>query len=159
MENIILIGMPGCGKSTVGLLLAETISRPFIDMDKVLEEEAGQSIPEIFEREGEAGFRVRETAILAEWCKQSGLVIATGGGCVTREENFFHLRQNSIIVFLERELTELKREGRPLSQGNLNTMYEKRLPLYRRFADHTVQNDAEPTVVVRKILDIMENLL
>ncbi|MCL2698743.1 MAG: shikimate kinase [Defluviitaleaceae bacterium] len=152
MQNIILIGMPGCGKSIVGQLLAETTDRRFIDADKALEEAAGRCIPEIFESEGEAGFRARETDILRQWCKQSGLVIATGGGCVTRKENRFLLRQNGVVIFLERELSLLERKGRPLSQGDMNAMYEKRLPLYNSFADFTVRNDAEPDITVKNLL-------
>ena len=88
MENIILIGMPGSGKTTVGRKLAERMGRPFVDSDQRIEEAAGCTIPEIFRREGEEGFRKREHAVLEELGKESGLVLATGGGCVTREENY-----------------------------------------------------------------------
>lgn len=155
MENIILIGMPGSGKSTHGKLIAEKLSKDFIDTDEEIEKTAGRTIPEIFAEEGEDGFRARETAVLAQFGKESGLVIATGGGCVTREENFRHLHQNGIIIFTERETSELEREGRPLSTGDLNAMYEKRLPMYRRFADITVMVDGNPSAVADKIMEAL----
>ena len=141
MKNIVLIGMPGCGKSTIGRLLAKTSGKTFFDCDQAIEKAAGLSIPEIFEQEGEDGFRIRETQVIGKTGKQSGLVIATGGGCVTREENYHHLKQNGIIIFIERPIHLLVREGRPLSTGNLEEMYKQRLPLYLRFADYTIQND------------------
>lgn len=158
MENVILVGMPGCGKSTVGKALAQKLGREFRDVDQMIAERAGCSIPEIFAREGEQGFRARETEILGELGKQSGLVIATGGGCVTRAENDPLLHQNGTIYFLERELSKLPKEGRPLSQKNdLETMYEARLPQYRRFADRTIDNDREsPDYAVEAILRDME---
>ncbi|MCL2392473.1 MAG: AAA family ATPase [Oscillospiraceae bacterium] len=152
MENVVLIGMPGCGKSTVGRALAKQMGRPFVDIDEEVAAMSGCSIPEIFERVGEAGFREKEADAIKQWGKQSGNVIATGGGCVTRMENFFSLRQNSIVIFLERELGLLARDGRPLSQGDIDVLYKQRLPLYRRFADRAIQNDAELSVVVNNIL-------
>ena len=152
MENLCLVGMPGSGKSTIGALLAKKTGRSFVDADAVVEEQAGVSIPEIFRMEGEEGFRRRESQVLAQLGKQSSLVIATGGGCVTREENHRSLRQNGRIVFLERAPDTLPREGRPLSLGaDLESMYKVRLPLYRRFADLTVQNDAAPETVADRI--------
>lgn len=152
MENIILIGMPGCGKSTVGEALARQLGRDFVDADCALEQAAGLPIPAIFEREGEAGFRTRESAVLRELGARSGLVLATGGGCVTRTENYAPLHQNGTIVHLERALTALDREGRPLSQGaDLTALYAARLPLYHRFADLMIQNDAPPETVAARI--------
>jgi shikimate dehydrogenase len=145
--------MPGSGKSTHGKLIAEKLNKTFIDTDAEIEKAAGCTIPEIFEKEGEDAFRAKETEILAEFGKKSGLVIATGGGCVTREENYRHLHQNGTIIFTERDTSELAREGRPLSQGDLNAMHEKRLPLYRRFADATVRVDGNPQAVAEKIME------
>ena len=151
-ENICLVGMPGSGKSTIGALLAKRTGRTFVDTDAVVEERAGLSIPELFRLEGEAGFRRRESAVLAELGKQSSLVIATGGGCVTREENYRSLHQNGRIVFLERSPDVLPREGRPLSQGaDLKKLYQTRLPLYRRFADLTVLNEDTAEAVADQI--------
>ena len=112
------------------------------------------SIPEIFAREGETGFRVRETAVLCELGKRSGTVLSTGGGCVTREENYPLLHQNGTIILLTRSIDSLAREGRPLSQGaDLHAMAAVRGPLYRRFADLTVGNDGRPEETVDGILD------
>jgi len=156
MENIILIGMPGSGKSTHGKLLANKLGKPFIDADEEIIKTAGRTIPEIFAQEGEAAFREKETAVLAKFGKESGLVIATGGGCVTREENYRHLYQNGIIIFTERDINQLAREGRPLSQGDLSAMYKKRLPMYRNFADISVKVDGSPAKVAEKILEVID---
>ena len=154
MRNIVLIGMPGCGKSTVGKLLAEALGREFRESDALVEREAALSIPEIFRREGEEGFRKRETAALAELGRLSGAVIATGGGCVTRQENYPLLHQNGVIVRLQRRLDRLPREGRPLSlQSDIGELYERRRPFYERFADLSISNDGTPAETVRAILD------
>ena len=154
MQNIVLIGMPGCGKSTVGKLLAEALGREFCESDALVEREAALSIPELFRREGEAGFRKRETAALAELGKHSGAVIATGGGCVTRQENYPLLHQNGVIVRLQRQLDRLPREGRPISlQSDIGELYERRRPFYERFADLSISNDGTPAETVRAIMD------
>lgn len=141
MENTVLIGMPGCGKSTVGRLLAELSGKTFVDADSEIEEQAGMSIPEIFASSGEIGFRAWETKVLAQLGKQSGLVIATGGGCVTREENYPLLHQNGTIYWLQRDIENLPTDGRPLSQaGKLQEMYNIRKPMYQHFADHKIGN-------------------
>ena len=153
MQNVILIGMPGSGKSTVGKLLAEKMNRPYLEADEEIEKQAGMTIPEIFRREGEEGFRRRETEVLRELGKRSAAVISTGGGCVTREENYPLLHQNGIIVLLERDADSLAREGRPLSQGaDLHAMEAVRGPMYRRFADVTVSNDAAVGDTINDIL-------
>ena len=157
MENIVLIGMPGCGKSTVGALLAEMTGKKFIDADARVKELAGCSIPDIFATQGEAAFRALETQVLRELGKQSGLVIATGGGCVTREQNYPLLRQNGRIFCLDRKLDSLPTDGRPLSQAtNLEQMYRIRKPLYQRFADHHIDNSGTPQEASDRILRIWE---
>ncbi len=138
-ENIVLIGMPGCGKSTLGALLAKALDRPFADTDALIEKAAGQTIPEIFEKEGEVGFRARERAVLRAVGREKGQVIATGGGCVTVAENYASLHQNGKIIFLDIAPAGLSTEGRPLSQGRSpEQLFRERLPLYRKFADVTV---------------------
>ncbi len=154
-ENIILIGMPGCGKTTVGKQLAEALNRPFVDTDALIEKEAGMSIPEIFEQLGEAHFRVLETQAAAEVGKQSGLVIATGGGIVTRPENYPLLHQNGRIFRLHRDVHLLATDGRPLSQ-KLHTLYRNRQGFYAKFADHFVDNGGSIEKTVEDILSILE---
>ena len=153
MENILLIGMPGCGKSTIGRLLARELNREFVDADTEIIKAAGLSIPDIFEKQGEEGFRKIETQVLAELGQRSCLVIATGGGCVTRPENYPLLHQNGRIYWIQRDITSLPTDGRPLSQaGKLEQMYQFRKPLYEQFADYTLTNDGSPENTVAKIL-------
>ena len=141
MENIVLIGMPGSGKSTVGKFLAAETGRKFADSDEELTKKIG-NIPEFLEKYGEEAFRKEETAVLSELGKQSGLVIATGGGVVTKKENYRHLHQNGKIVWLQRKPEKLPTDGRPLSQKEgVQALYEKRKPLYEAFADVTVDNN------------------
>ena len=154
--NIALIGMPGCGKSTVGKSLSKATGRRFMDIDELIEAYAGKSIPEIFAECGEGVFRQLETRILGEEAKKSGIVIATGGGVVTRQENFELLRQNSLIVYLKRELTELSTDGRPLSMNmGVGAIAERRLPLYESWSDCAVEvcTDSEETAV--RVLDVV----
>ena len=152
MENIVLIGMPGCGKSTVGKLLAQELNRQFIDADAMVVQKAGMTIPEIFETHGEHAFRALETQVLAELGQRSSLVIATGGGCVTRAENYPLLHQNGTIYWLQRDISSLPTRGRPLSKaGNLEEMYRIRKPLYETFADHIVFNSTTVAQAVESI--------
>lgn len=157
MENIILIGMPGSGKSTVGALLAEKTGKKLADADAAIVETAGMPIPQIFQEQGEAGFRALETKVLAELGKQSGLIIATGGGCVTREENYPLLHQNGTVFCLDRALDRLPTDGRPLSQSTkLTQMYQVRKPMYDRFADHHISNNGTAEAAAAEILSIWE---
>lgn len=161
-ENVILIGMPGCGKSTVGKLLAEKTGKTFMDADKCIEEAAGCTIPEIFAVQGEKGFRKTETQVLSELGKKSGLVIATGGGCVTRPENEPLLQQNGTVIWIERSIDALPVDGRPLSQtNNLADMYRIRKPMYQHFAQYTVSNDETPqktAAAIMRILNLEESI-
>ena len=153
-RNIILIGMPGCGKSSIGRMLSQRLDRPFTDADKIIETQAGMTIPEIFRAEGEEGFRRRETAALAELGKASGTIIATGGGCVTRPENYPLLHQNGVIVWIRRDLKMLPTAGRPLSQANpVEKLYAQRKELYAAFADVIVRSDENMNHTVNKILE------
>lgn len=157
MQNIILIGMPGCGKSTVGKALADACCKAFVDADHEIVRMAGKSIPSVFAEDGEACFRQLETRVLEQLGKGSGLVIATGGGCVTRPENYSLLHQNGTIVWLKRDLNLLPTEGRPLShRDHLAAMYEFRAPLYAQFADITVENNMSPQQTASLILTTLE---
>lgn len=151
-SNIILVGMPGCGKTTVGSLLAEKLSRELVDTDALIQEIAGKKIPDIFSEDGEEVFRQLEHKAIQAAGKKSGVIIATGGGAVTRRENYAPLHQNGKIVFITRDTSALAKDGRPLSlSGNLSEMYEKRLPLYREFCDFEVANTT-PSETAEKII-------
>ena len=153
MENIVLIGMAGCGKSTVGALLAQKTGRPFVDCDREIQRLAGKSIPELFADDGEAAFRAVETRVLEQLGKQSGLIIATGGGCVTQQRNYPLLHQNGTLVWLHRVPALLPTDGRPLSQKtDPQQLYRQRLPLYEAFSDCSVQNSGTPEETAERIL-------
>ena len=157
MENVILIGMPGCGKSTVGKLLADRLGKEFVDADAVTAERAGMPIPEIFSTFGEDVFRRHETAALDSLGMQSGKIISTGGGCVTRERNYSLLHQNGTLFWLQRDPANLPTEGRPLSQKiKAEEMYRIRKPLYAAFADFIINNDGDIEDTLRQITAIWE---
>ncbi len=153
-ENIILIGMPGCGKSTIGKILAAKLGRPFYDSDKEIEKVIGMEIPAFFAQYGENAFRQAESRILRQLGCLSGAVIATGGGCVTKEQNYWHLHQNGRILWLKRELNLLSREDRPVTtRDGVAAIYKKRSPLYEAWSDLSIENDQEPGAVVDRILE------
>lgn len=143
MGNIVLIGMPGTGKSLIGKLLAELTGKTLQDTDAKIEEEAKMTIPEIFEKEGEAGFRDRESAICKKLGKERNLIIATGGGAILRPENVDALRQNGTLVHITRSIDKLPTRGRPLSKNieTLKKMEAQRMPLYKAAADITFRNN------------------
>lgn len=158
-ENLVLIGMPGCGKTTLGAAAAQAMGREFVDADQVLEAQFGP-IAQILTTQGEAAFRDMEAQILAQLGKRSGLVIATGGGCVTRQENFRSLHQNGVIFYVDRPLEQLPTNGRPLSvQHGTAALFAARRPLYLDFADHVIENGAEPQAALDTILKIWEEIL
>ena len=153
MENIVLIGMPGCGKSTIGRMLAERLNMKFVDADAQIEALIGMTIPQFFAENGESSFRTKEALVLAELGMESGRVIATGGGCVTRAENYPLLHQNGTIYWIERDVTSLPTDGRPLSQKcKLEQMYAARKPLYEHFADVTIDNNGSIEQVIETII-------
>ena len=157
MQNIILIGMPGCGKSTVGKKLAQQLNRSFVDTDAEVVRLAGKSIPDIFAEDGEAVFRDWETKVLAKFGQESGLVIATGGGCVTMQRNYPLLHQNGTLFWIQRDIHALSVDGRPLSaKGNLDEMYRIRQPMYQMFSDFVISNNATTDAAAEKILSILE---
>lgn len=143
MGNIVLIGMPGTGKSLIGKLLAELTGKTLQDTDAKIKEEAKMTIPEIFEKEGEAGFRDRESAICKKLGKERNLIIATGGGAILRPENVAALRQNGTLVHITRSIDKLPTRGRPLSKNieALKKMEAQRMPLYKAAADITFRNN------------------
>ncbi|MCL2721072.1 MAG: shikimate kinase [Treponema sp.] len=147
-KNIILIGMPGCGKSSIGTALAKMMNIEFADTDELIIKTAGKSIPDIFTQDGEEIFRKLETEALQTLCNRTNktngkkpkvLVIATGGGIVTRPENQEIIKQNGIVFFLDRELSQLPTTGRPLSQKEgIEVLAKVRMPLYSKWSDYTV---------------------
>lgn len=142
LTNIVLIGMPGCGKTTVGRALAGKLGRTFVDLDEEIVRRAGMPIPEIFAREGEAGFRERESALVREFGERTGLVVSTGGGVVTRRENYIPLKQNGLLLHLRRDPAALPTDGRPLSQATApEELWRRRAPLYAAFADGEIDNN------------------
>ncbi len=158
MCNIVLIGMAGCGKSTVGKKLSELLKKDFIDTDEMIVNAENKSIPQIFEESGERFFRTCENVAVNLAGREKNCVIATGGGVVTRIENYMPLNQNGIIVFINRDAEKLPTNGRPLSQMHgVRELYGKRMPLYRQFAH--IEVDGNGTVdetaknIVKEILN------
>lgn len=142
LKNVVLIGMPGCGKTTVGQALARRLGKSFVDLDERIVQRAGESIPDIFARAGEAAFRALETEVVKEAGGHTGCVISTGGGVVTREENYPPLHQNGVILHLTRDLGLLPTDGRPVSQStDLGLLWQRRKPLYAAFADAEIDNN------------------
>lgn len=142
LGNIVLIGMPGCGKTSIGKEVARKLKKEFIDTDKLIEQRAGMTIPEIFEASGEETFRRLESEIVAELAKKSGAVIATGGGTVTREQNREPLCMNGTVVFIKRDISLLPKKGRPVSQQRgLMHIWAERKKLYENFADIIVEGE------------------
>jgi shikimate dehydrogenase len=142
LRNIVLIGMPGSGKSSFGKKLAKKLNRTFVDLDKEIIRLAGKSIPDIFLQDGEPRFRALEAQIAMEFGKQNSLVIATGGGILLNPMNALALKQNGKMIFVDRPLTQLATEGRPLSvsQNALLGMEKIRRPLYEKYQDATLLN-------------------
>ncbi len=152
-RNLLLIGMPGCGKTTIGNALAERLERPLVDLDEEIVKTEGRSIPDIFAAEGEEYFRQVEHQVLCRWAGESGYVISAGGGIVTRPENLEPLHWNSFVIFLQRELDRLPTDGRPVSQANpLEELFRRRYPLYVQSADLTVDNNGTVAETVEQIL-------
>ena len=150
--NLVLVGMPGSGKTTVGKLLAERSGKSFVDLDEEIARRAGKSIPEIFASQGEGPFRQLEHEALEEACSRSGQVIATGGGAVLRPENRTAMRRTGRVYRLRRRLEDLPTEGRPLSQaGRLEEMERLRDPLYRAAADREIWNVNSPAEIAGEI--------
>ncbi len=144
MRNLIFVGLPGSGKSTVGRLCARALNLPFVDADKFLEQREGRSVADIFASSGEGYFRDLESRVLAELCRREGIVLATGGGAVLRAQNVRALRQNGVVVYIDRPLGQLAVGGaRPLSQSAeaLAAMHAARAPLYAAACDARVEND------------------
>jgi len=140
LENWVIIGMPGCGKSTVGAYLAGRAGRELVDIDREIERRAGMACGEIITQKGEAYFRALESEITKETGAKTGLVIATGGGTVLKPENIFALRQNGRLLWIQRDATRLATYGRPLSQSLLE-LEQARTPIYQGIADAVIHHN------------------
>ena len=158
MKNIVLIGMPGSGKSTLGRHLAEILGRDFIDADPEIEKDAGKTIPELF-AVSEDCFRVQETATTKRLAKLQGKVLAMGGGVVLRQENIISLKDNGRIIFIDRSpediIGDVNTETRPLlaaGRQRIYDLYAQREALYRAAADMTVQNKGDLKEVLLQLL-------
>jgi len=153
----------GAGKTTLGRQLARRLDKPFVDADHELEARLGVRIPTIFEVEGEAGFRDREEAVIDELSRRSGIVLATGGGAVMREQSRVRLRENGTVLYLHAEPETLwqrlrNSRQRPMLHGNdprnrLVELYRLRDPLYREVADHVIESDREAVIRFVRWLD------
>ncbi|MDR1940226.1 MAG: hypothetical protein LBQ40_05495 [Clostridiales bacterium] len=155
-RNVVLVGMPGCGKSRIGRLVAERAGREFVDTDAEIESKRGESIPSIFRNYGEKYFRDLESQTAAAAGKKSGAVISCGGGILLRPENYRALKQNALIIYIERDLNLLPTAGRPLSRGRpLLEIYNERKPLYEGLSDARVKNDSTLDNAANKIIGII----
>lgn len=155
LENIVLIGMPGCGKSAAGKVLSKMLGRELLDVDSLIVERAKASIPEIFENHGEGYFRDLETAVTKDIAKRSGVIISCGGGTPLREENRTALHQNGKVFYIKRNLSDLAKNGRPLSQGDnaVEKLYEARKGIYESFADRIIEPCATVEECAEKIIE------
>ncbi len=160
MKNLVLIGMMGCGKSTCGQLLAQTLGREFVDTDALIEAKQGRAIPHIFAQDGEAFFRRLEGEVAGELSARENLVIACGGGLPTVENAIRPLAKTGFVVFLDRDPADIFQQvsmaGRPLGQEGEEAFlarYAAREPVYRRWADLTVQSQPTPPETVNLILE------
>ncbi len=166
-RRIVLIGPMGAGKTTIGKALAKELSFEFVDSDREIERRCGTDIPWIFDVEGEAGFRERESAVIEELSQRAGIVLATGGGAVIQPENRRHLARDALVVYLQTSVDQQfertrKDRHRPLLQREnprqiLQDLLEKRDPLYREIATIIISTDSRrPKAVIREIVEAFE---
>lgn len=155
LTNIVLIGMPSSGKTTVGTLLAERLRRPLIDTDAETERRTGKTVPELFAEGGEENFRKEERLTVSECARGTGVIIATGGGAPMFPENRAALAGNGFVVLILRDTEKLDTTGRPLSRDldTLKAMYKVRMPVYKAFADAEVVNNDTPSACAEFILE------
>lgn len=153
--NVLLVGMPGCGKTSVGREIASVLNREFVDLDSEFENQYKISPAQCIQNEGEAEFRKKESEIVKSVCKRSKLVISTGGGAVLLEENRKVMQSNSFVVYIKRAMDKLSKKGRPLSNGEnaLKNLYEKRNPLYQEVASFCIENETSLQDCVTKIVN------
>ena len=161
--NIVLIGMPSSGKTTIGKMLEEKLGKEFFDLDDMIIAKAGKSIPEIFQESGEAGFRAIETEVAIEASKMNNKIIATGGGAIKHKVNMDFLRLNGITIFIDRDVDKLisSDPNRPLSSSKLalQQMHKERYPLYQKYATYVAVNNANIEETVDDIVNAYHSIL
>lgn len=159
-QNVVLIGMPGSGKTRVGENLARLMGRPHVDIDHELEARLGVSCARYIAEHGEDAFRRRETEVLSDVCGRSGQVVSCGGGVVTQEENYRLLHQNGLICMIDRPLTELAHKNRPITQRDgVEKLARRRMPLYRSWADVTVRSTESAGHTARNLRRLLPEML
>lgn len=158
MENIVFVGMPSCGKTTMARLLSEKLKREYFDTDKLIEGREG-NIPEIFDKKGEKYFRDLETRVLEDVSKKTGVIIATGGGTPLKEINRDLILQNSLVIYLDRDIKYLETEGRPLSKDleTLEKMYKERNKIYQEISHIKIKVIEDEEKTLEKILEEIKN--
>lgn len=161
LGNVVLVGMPSCGKSAIGKRLAETLGKSYIDTDEEILRISGRTPAEIIEADGEAAFRKIEAEAVSEASKKTGTVIATGGGAVLSEDNVRRLKANGFLVWIKRDLKSLSADGRPLSKGTggVAALYAVREPIYKSACDAIVANDGEIQNAVKEAAELYEENL
>ena len=167
MKNIVLIGMPACGKSTIGYWLSKKIGYPLLDTDKYLEEKENRIISDIFSNEGEEYFRNLETKYLKELSEKEGFIISTGGGAVKKKENIDILKKNGIVIFLNREINDISKDVEnnkvigKISQdiNNIQKLYDERIDLYKKYSDIIIKNNDDMSIIVDRIITALKGKL
>ena len=164
MKNIVLIGLSGCGKTTSGVILGQILNRKYIDCDEYAESKYSMSVREMF-LVSENFFRDKETACAEEIGKMQGLIVATGGGVILREENMRYLRENGVTIFIDRPprhiAADIDIQNRPLLKDGPGKIYElsrRRRHLYLKYRDYVVENTADVNTLISKILKIIKSL-
>lgn len=162
-KNVVLIGMPSCGKTTIGIELAKLLQKDFVDIDAEIVSKIGMPISDYFEKYGECAFRDMEQEVIKEYSVKNNFVISTGGGCIKRKQNMMYLYMNGAILFIQRDLSKLVvGEGRPLSSSieALEKMYQERLPLYTLYAQKFIENNTTTEYAVNQsktaFLDVLQ---
>ena len=161
IKNIVLIGMPGSGKTTIGKILSKKLGLKHVDIDKYIKKSAGKTIPEIF-KESEEVFRSLEREAIKKFSKGKGMVISTGGGTVKNYSNIKALKENGIIIFVDRPIEDIAEnvdlENRPLLKDGIDklyALYDERYDLYRNYSDFQIINDVSLEEVVIRIINIV----
>lgn len=156
-ENIVLVGMPSCGKTTIGRLVAEKTGKAFVDLDEEIEKREGRTVPEIFGESGEKYFREVESAVAREVLSRGGQVVATGGGTPIAEKNRYEIRKNGFVVYLTRPLDRLETDGRPVSESEgAERIFSERDGIYKSVADAVVKNETSAEKAAEEIVKSYE---